>query len=152
VTVDDVPAFLADPDHEARVDGWLDLPAHGGRRPLLDGRLALFPVDDPGTGTDRTMEYRLGLTDGAGRELVLLGRKRLTAGAPSGLWRETTTLPFRLSPPDDGHGTAATGTLRLRPLDFARQLASFRASGPGGPAAMGQFGRFFLGRLRHIYL
>ncbi|MEU1054222.1 GMC family oxidoreductase [Streptomyces sp. NPDC005876] len=152
VTVDDVPAFLADPDHEARVDGWLDLPAHGGRRPLLDGRLALFPVDDPGTGTDRTMEYRLGLTDGAGRELVLLGRKRLTAGAPSGLWRETTTLPFRLSPPDDAHGTTATGTLRLRPLDFARQLASFRASGPGGPAAVGQFGRFFLGRLRHIYL
>ncbi|GHE92538.1 GMC oxidoreductase [Streptomyces fumanus] len=152
VTVDDVPAFLADPDHEARVDGWLDLPGHGGRRPLLDGRLALFPADDLGTGTGRTMEYRLSLTDGVGRGLLFAGRKQLTEGAPAGLWRETTTLPFRLSTRDGANGTAATGTLRLGPLDFARQLASFRVSGLGAPAAVGGFGRFFLRGLRHIYL
>jgi cholesterol oxidase len=49
----------------------------------------------------------------------------------------------------------ASGVLRIRMRDFARQLTTFRAKGPGlasGLAALLRFGRLFLGQLVEAYL
>ena len=53
-------AFLDEPDHEARADGWIDSPSFGGRRPVLHGSVRLF------ADGCRTMRYRLHFTDADG--------------------------------------------------------------------------------------
>jgi cholesterol oxidase len=41
--------------------------------------------------------------------------------------------------------------LRIKPLDFARQLTTFRAEGPDGMRAIARFGSLFLGSLWDAY-
>ena len=48
-------------------------------------------------------------------------------------------------------GVAGAGVLRIKPLDFAKQMTTFRTTGPGGPAAVSAFGRLFLGQLWDTY-
>lgn len=42
--------------------------------------------------------------------------------------------------------------LVIKPLDFAKQLTTFRTDGPAGIAALAAFGRLFLGELWRVYL
>ena len=49
----------------------------------------------------------------------------------------------------------ASGVLRIRVRDFARQLTTFRAGGPGAGAKLGalaKFGTIFLGQLAEAYV
>ncbi|WP_225828331.1 GMC oxidoreductase [Streptomyces naphthomycinicus] len=168
VTADGLHAFLDDPGHEARADGWLESPACGGRRPVVRGRFHLFAPTGhdngpttlgtaPDEGVRRVLRYRLHFTDAEERPRTFAGAKRLTHGAPLRLWSETTELPFRVlagHTTDPSYGESAVlgaGRLRLGPADLARQLATFRTTGPGGAAALARFGEFFLGRLRESY-
>ncbi|MFI2200354.1 GMC family oxidoreductase [Streptomyces sp. NPDC020192] len=158
VTADDVDAFLDDPEHEARVDGWVDSPGCGGRRPVLYGRFNLFASGEEGEPR-RVLRYRLHFTDAQGRPRTFAGQKQITHGTPLRLWPDTTALPFRLLA---GHTTAdssdpepvvlGAGRLHLRLRDLAQLLSTFRTTGPGGPAALARFGEFFLGRLWESYV
>ncbi|MFD0312771.1 FAD-dependent oxidoreductase [Streptomyces flavalbus] len=154
VTLDDIDAFLDAPEHQARVDGWLDAPSCGGRRPVLHGLLRMFPADDD-TQDGRTLTYLLRFTDAEDRPRVLTGSKDLTGGTPLRLWSETTTLPFRLldgACAEDGpEAVVGAGRLGIRPLDFLHQLTTFRTTGPRARAALDRFGRFFAGRLWTVY-
>ena len=152
VTVDDLHAFLDDPDHEARADGWIDAPELGGRCPVSSGQVRLFAPHGPGRSS--TLRYLLHFHDGGGRPLTLSGTKQLTEAAPLRLWKETTTLRVRLLPghtADPDRTPLATGVLRLRFSDFLRQLTTLRTTGPAGAAALARFAGFFLRRLRHTY-
>ena len=162
VTVDDLYAFLDDPDHEARADGWIEAPGLGGRRPVGSGLVRLFTPHGPGRTS--TLRYLLHFHDDGGRPLTLCGTKQLTGGAPLRLWRETTTLRVRLlaghtaepdSPPPDSpppdSPPLGTGVLRLGFSDLLRQLTTLRTTGPAGAAALTRFTGFFLRRLRHTY-
>ncbi|MGW0576061.1 GMC oxidoreductase [Streptomyces sp. NPDC002920] len=151
VTADDVDAFLEEPDHEARADGWIDSPSFGGRRPVLHGSVRLF-ADGRGT-----MRYRLHFTDADGHPRTFAGRKDLAPGAPARLWTDTTGLAFRVL---NGHGhepggtdaeILGTGTANLGATDLARLLTTFRTTGPHGTAALTRFGRFFAGELWNTY-
>ncbi|MET7480207.1 GMC family oxidoreductase [Streptomyces sp. NPDC005648] len=151
VTADDVDAFLEEPSHEARADGWIDSPSFGGRRPVLHGSVRLF------ADGCRTMRYRLHFTDADGLPRTFTGRKDLAPGAPARLWTDTTRLTFRVL---NGHvhepdGTDAallgTGTAHLGATDLARLLTTFRTTGPDGTAALTRFGRFFAGELWNTY-
>jgi cholesterol oxidase len=151
VTADDVDAFLEEPDHEARADGWIDSPSFGGRRPVLHGSVRLF---EDGC---RTMRYRLHFTDADGRPRTFTGRKDLAPGTPAHLWTDTTRLAFRIL---DGHvhepggtdaGVLGTGTANLGAADLARLLTTFRTTGPNGTAALTRFGRFFASELWNTY-
>lgn len=72
------------------------------------------------------------------------------------LWRDTSTLYITLLrghvPPGGTGEVLGAGMLRILPLDFARQMTTFRASGQGPLRAMAQFGGHFATALKDAYL
>jgi cholesterol oxidase len=155
ITVDDVERFLKEPEHTARAEGWIDAAGCGGRRQVQRGWFNLF---SPGDAPDRRlMRYRLHFTDEANRPRTLSGWKDIRRHPASRLWPDTTTLYFRLLDGhvlDGGDDTAAitgAGILHLGVDDFARQLTTFRTSGPHGASALERFAGFFLGELWDLY-
>ncbi|MBE1537322.1 GMC oxidoreductase [Actinomadura algeriensis] len=155
ITADDVDRFLAEPDHEARAEGWVDAAARGGRRPVLRGRFNLF--SPTGDEDRRLMKYRLYFTDGEDRGRTLTGHKNVLHGPPTRIWPDTSTLYVRLLDghvPEDAEGDAAVvaaGVLHIGLSDFAEQLTTFRTSGPDGAAKLLDFARFFAGELWEVY-
>jgi cholesterol oxidase len=94
ITVDDVDRFLKEPEHTAQAEGWIDAAGCGGRCQVERGWFNLF---SPGDAPDRRlMRYRLHFTDGMGRPRTLSGWKDVRHRPTSRLWRDTTTLFFRL--------------------------------------------------------
>ncbi len=158
IAVEDLDRFAADDRREARAEGWVVCEALGGRLPVERGAFNLFVGDDePGL---KRMLYRLFFRDGVGHPLTLTGFKVVRERSGAHVWRDTSTLYVRVLRGHVGEGdepcaeVVASGILRLRPLDFLRQLATFRARGPtpiGRVAAVGRFDALFLGQLWQIY-
>jgi hypothetical protein len=130
--------------------------ALGGRLAVERGAFNLF-VADPG---GKRMLYRLFFRDGVGHPLTLAGYKVVREGSGAHVWRDTTTLYVRvlrghvMEEDEPGAEVVASGILRLRPWDFARQLATFRGGGlslAGRIAAVGRFDALFLGALWQVY-
>ncbi|WP_225993670.1 GMC oxidoreductase [Actinomadura rudentiformis] len=155
ITADDVARFLAEPEHTARAEGWIDAAGCGGRRPVQRGWFNLFA--SAGAEDRRLMKYRLYFTDGQGRPRTLAGEKNVLHGPPTRIWPDTSTLYVRvLEGHVDEEGDAdavivGAGVLHIQLADFARQLTTFRTSGPGGPGSLIRFGRFFAGELWEVY-
>ncbi|GAA0595712.1 GMC oxidoreductase [Actinomadura livida] len=155
ITADDTDRFIAEPAHEARAEGWVDATGHGGRRPVEQGTFNLFVEDGP--DDRRLMRYRLHYTDGGGRRRTLSGTKTVLHGPPTRIWPDTSTLYVRLldghvgADEEDGAEVVAAGVLNIRLTDFARQLTTFRTSGPDGLEKLLSFGRFFAGELWEVY-
>ncbi|HEV7626866.1 MAG TPA: hypothetical protein VGO89_10225, partial [Streptomyces sp.] len=74
------------------------------------------------------------------------------------VWADTSTLKVRVhgghlrddEEPPQGSIVGA-GVLRIEREDFARQLTTFRVTGPHAPAAYVAFGKFFAGQLWDVY-
>ena len=118
----------------------------------------LFVDAEPGV---KHMLYRLFFRDGVGHPLTMTGYKLVRDDAGFDVWRDTTTLFTRVlrghvEPADDGAAElVASGVLRIRARDFAKQLTTFRVSGRGAGSALGALARFgwiFLGQLAEAYL
>jgi cholesterol oxidase len=141
IAVDDVDAFLAEPERTARATGFVEARFLGGRQPVDAGEFNLF-VPGPSEGM-WTMRYRLPFRDGQRRALVLDGHKEIEDGAGLDAWRDTTRLATTIrpeGPSGDGGGPAiARGILAITPGAFARQLTTFR----GDPRAIATFGVHF---------
>jgi cholesterol oxidase len=158
IEVVDVDRFVVDPVLEAVARGYVRCDALGGQLPVERGVFNLFVAgDDP---NERRMHYRLWFRDGAGHPLTLVGHKEVHDDRGFDLWSDTTTLFVRLlrghldPAADAGAPVSAAGVLRIRALDFAWQLTTFRARGPHVRArlrALVSFGRVFLGNLWQVY-
>lgn len=158
IVVDDIERFGTDPTRRAGAHGYLDCDALGGRLPVEHGVFNLFVDTEPGV---KRMLYRLHFRDGAGHPLTLSGFKLVKDDAGFDVWKDTTTLFTRvLRGHVDEHQEpsaeiVASGVLRIRMRDFARQLTTFRAGGPDAGAKLGalaKFGTIFLGQLAEAYL
>ncbi|TDD63349.1 GMC family oxidoreductase [Actinomadura darangshiensis] len=155
ITAADTDRFLAEPDHEAAAEGWVDAAGHGGRRTVEQGTFNLFVAD--GEDDRRLMKYRLFYTDGEGRRRTLTGHKNVLHGPPTRIWPDTSTLYVRLLDghvgvdEEDGADVVGAGVLHIQLTDFARQLTTFRTSGPDGAGKLLDFGRFFAGELWEVY-
>jgi hypothetical protein len=158
IVVDDIKRFSVDPQRQAGSFGWVECDALGGRLPVERGVFNLFVDTEPGV---KHMLYRLFFRDGVGHPLTLTGYKLVRDDAGFDVWRDTTTLFTRVlrghveAPEDDTAELVAAGVLRIRIRDFAKQLTTFRAGGPGVAAKLGALGRFgwiFLGQLAEAYL
>jgi hypothetical protein len=158
IEVDDLDRFAADDRREAHAGGWVKCEALGGRLTVERGVFNLF-VDDQDAARKR-MLYKLFFRDGVGHPLTLAGFKVLREGSGCHVWRDTSTLFVRVLrghvPEGDEPGAevVASGILRLRLWDFARQLVTFRAGEPslaGQIAAIGRFDALFLGALWQVY-
>jgi cholesterol oxidase len=138
---------LDDPEHPASATGVVRCDALGGERPVRRGWFRLFVGD-----RDKRMHYWLHLEDGEGHPVTLKGHKvvRDDEGVDD-VWRDTSTLHVELLHGHvalHGEGAAfATGVLRIKPLDFARQLTTFE----GRPADVARFGALFAGELWETY-
>ncbi|MGH3241804.1 MAG: FAD-dependent oxidoreductase, partial [Spirillospora sp.] len=159
ITADDTERFVRDPEHTASAEGWIDASGHGGRRAVEHGTFNLFVDPSPGgEGEDRRlMKYRLFYTDGDGNRRTLSGVKNVLHGPPTRIWPDTSTLYVRLldghvgEDEEDGAQIVGVGVLHIRLTDFARQLTTFRTSGPDGAESLLNFGRFFAGELWEVY-
>jgi hypothetical protein len=159
IEVADMARFSEDPTRHAGAVGYLQCDALGGRLPVERGDFNLFVDSAPGV---KRMLYRLWFRDGVGHPLTLTGYKLVENDAGFDLWKDTTTLftkVLRGHVEEGGDGDAelvASGILRIRVQDFAKQLTTFRASGGGGLGAklggLVQFGVIFVRQLAEVYL
>jgi hypothetical protein len=158
IVVDDIERFGTDPTRRAGAHGYLDCDALGGRLPVEHGVFNLFVDTEPGV---KRMLYRLHFRDGAGHPLTLSGYKLVKDDAGFDVWKDTTTLFTRVlrghvdEQQEPSAEIVASGVLRIRIRDFARQLTTFRAGGEGAGAKLGalaKFGTIFLGQLAEAYL
>lgn len=165
VEAPDIDAFAADPTHAGTATGYVEADVLGGRASVEQGWVNLFT----GTGDDakgRRMLYRLWLTSADGEALTMAGVKEVHDDPGFDLWEDTTTLFVQLLaghvPPGDagsesGHlpgddpRVRGAGVLRILPLDFAKQLTTFRTTGPGGMGAVARFGSLFFGEVWKAY-
>jgi hypothetical protein len=158
IVVDDIKRFGVDPRRQAGAFGWIDCDTLGGRLPVERGVFNLFVDTEPGV---KHMLYRLHFRDGVGHPLTMTGYKLVRDDAGFDVWRDTTTLFTRVlrghveAHEDDSAELVAAGVLRIRLRDFAKQLTTFRAGGPGAGAKLGALARFgwiFLGQLAEAYV
>ena len=151
IVVDDVERFGNDPMRSAGAHGYVESDALGGRLPVEYGAFNLFVDTEPGV---KRMLYRLFFRDGAGHPLTLSGHKLIKDDDGFDVWKDTTTLFTRVlrghvaESEEPGAQLVASGVLRIRLRDFARQLTTFRGSVRG---LLG-FGVIFLGQLAEAYL
>nr|NLI49108.1 GMC family oxidoreductase [Propionibacterium sp.] len=153
IKVPDVDRFLSDPDREGTAEGYVRCELLGGQLPVERGWFNLF-VETP-DATTREMRYRLWLRDLARAPVTLYGFKTVRNDPGLDLWRDTSTLDITLLrghvPPGGEGPVLGAGRLRILPLDFARQLTTFRAEGQGPIRAVAQFGTHFARSLAHLY-
>jgi len=158
IVVDDIERFGSDPTRRAGAHGYLVCDALGGRLPVERGVFNLFVDTEPGV---KHMLYRLWFRDGSGHPLTMSGFKLVKDDAGFDVWKDTTTLFTRVlrghvDEQDDANAEiVASGVLRIRMRDFARQLTTFRAGGDGAGAKVGalaKFGTIFVGHLAEAYL
>ncbi len=154
-----IEEFLADPEHRGTATGYVDAEVLGGRVPVTRAWFNLFV----GGQRDRQMRYRLWLEPDSGESFTFVGFKDVHDDPGFDLWDDTTTLYVQLLvgliPPDDSSGllpaddprVRGAGILHIKPIDFARQLTTFRAEGPDPGAAIARFGELFLGDLWGTY-
>ncbi len=154
IHIDDIVAFVADPQHRAELTGHIDFEPFGTAIPAESGVFGLFaPSDDP---TLRYMVYELGFQH-QGKPHYLAGKKHVRIGLPWKLWRETTTLYTTLHAGSDAQGPViGAGVLRLRPVALLRLLTTVHATNAPGAkaraAAVWRFFRFFSAELWRTYL
>ena len=158
IEVQDMDRFAHDPLRPANATGYVHCDALGGRLPVEQGWFNLFVDVAPGV---KHMLYRLWFRDGVGHPLTMTGFKLVKDDAGFDVWKDTTTLFTRVlqghvaEGDDDAAPELAAGVLRIRMRDFARQLTTFRATGPGLGAQLGalvKFGVIFMQQLAEAYL
>lgn len=159
ITAAGLDDFVADAGHEGTARGYVRSDLLGGELPVERGWFNLF-VDDGETGgraaaPTREMRYRLWLRDASGAPLTLYGFKTVRNDPGLDIWTDTSTLRTTLlrghvGPDDDGDVIGA-GVLRIKPLDFAKQLTTFRADREAPVRSLARFGGFFVGSLWRLY-
>jgi hypothetical protein len=158
IEVQDIESFSHDPLRPATAVGYVKSDAFGGKLPVEQGWFNLFVDVEPGT---KHMLYRLWFRDSVGHPLTMTGFKVVKNDAGFDIWKDTTTLFTRVlrgHVPEGGDETAdlvASGIIRIRARDFAKQLTTFRSSGPSAgkqAAALGKFGTIFMQQLAEAYL
>lgn len=156
ISAPDIERFVADRQHEGVAEGYIECDALGGRLPVRRGVFNLF-VDQRGDRPVKHMLYRLPFSDGEGRQLTMVGFKRVEDHPGFDAWQDTTTLftrilPGHLQPADDDRAEPlAAGIIHIHPRDLARQLTTFRVDPPHRVDALGRFAALFAGELWHVY-
>jgi cholesterol oxidase len=156
ITADDLDAFVADPRHTARAEGWIESEAFGGKLPVIDGVFNLF-VDQGTEPAQKRMLYRLEFSGGDGEPLTMTGFKTVLHDHGFDVWSETTTLFTRVlaghvAPEEDASAElVASGIIHIHPLDFARQMTTFETVPPHRVDAIARFGVLFAGELWSVY-
>jgi cholesterol oxidase len=155
IVADDVADFMDSPQHQARVEGYVDCPLFGTRRLVEEGSFNLFKQDQ--SEKLKKMTYVLKFTDDNGRKLMLDGFKMINDDRGFDVWKDTTTLFTSIREGwDENSPVIAEGIVHVLAADFMKQLTTFRlrnSQGLASSAALyGRFLRFFFGNLTDTYI
>jgi len=154
VHIQDIDAFVADPQHRAGLTGTIDFAPMGQALVADRGVFGLFsPSGDPAL---TYMVYELAFSH-QGRPRYLAGKKHVQLGSPLRLWDETTTLYTTLHDGSDATGPVlGAGILTLGVVDLAKLLGTLEATDSDSPweslTAKAKFMRFFGGELVRTYI
>ena len=138
VTIDDLAACVAAPDHPARLGGTVSFDDLASKAPITDGSLQLYAADRE-TGMKR-MEYRADFRGRDGAAYRLVAKKFIRPGRAT--IREQVTAHGRLTKlAEDGHEATvvAAGVLVFRVRDLPAFLWSMRAEGASRILGLRQF-------------
>ncbi|MDH5732080.1 MAG: hypothetical protein OEZ58_24105, partial [Gammaproteobacteria bacterium] len=153
ISIDDIDAFVSDPEHCGKISGTIDFTPFGKALTTTHGQFNLFcPTDDPNC---KYMVYELGFKHN-GKDYYVAGKKEVKDDAGFDLWSDTTTLYTKLYEGTDATGKQiGAGVLSLGITDLLSMLTTFKATNCRTVAESGQciakFGRFFLGELWDNY-
>ncbi|MGI8803905.1 MAG: GMC oxidoreductase [Solirubrobacteraceae bacterium] len=156
ITAEDVERFIADPEHTGRAEGWIESDAFGGRLPVTAGVFNLF-VDQASEPAEKRMLYRLEFADAEHHPLTMTGHKIILHDHGLDAWADTTTLFTTVlaghveEGGDAEAAPVASGIIHIHPLDFARQLTTFRVDPAHRVDMLGRFGALFGGELWEVY-
>lgn len=154
IEIHDIDAFIADPQHKARLGGTIDFAPLGTGLAADVGVFGLFsPSGDPAL---TYMVYELGFAHG-GQRYYLAGKKHVKLGSPLRLWGETTTLYTLLHQGADATGpVVGAGVLSLGVVDLLKLLGTLEATDSDSfiesATAKAKFFRFFSQELTRTYV
>jgi cholesterol oxidase len=124
--IDDLDAFLRDPQHGAAMTGVVDVAGLGQGMPIDEGRIEMFCRRE----SRKVIAYDLPFRQGE-RRYLLRGVKRIHDDPGFDVWKDMTTLYAELldlSSAPDGP-PLAVGILRIGPLAALRMGFTFRGAG-----------------------
>lgn len=154
IHIHDIDAFIADPQHKAKLTGTIDF------APLGMGMVAdrgVFGLFSPSGKPELTyMVYELGFSHG-GHRWYLAGKKHVKLGSPLRLWGETTTLYTTLHQGNDADGPVkGAGVLSLGVVDLLKLLGTLEATDSDSlletATAKAKFFGFFSKELTRTYV
>jgi hypothetical protein len=154
IQIDDIQAFVADPQHLAGLNGHIDYPPFGMAIPAEIGVFGLFtPSGDPEL---TYMVYELGFQH-QGQAYYLAGKKHVRIGMPWQLWSATTTLYVKLHAGSDATGPViGNGVLRLGVSELLKLLMTMHPTNTRSlwqnVRAYGSFLGFFASELLRTYV
>jgi cholesterol oxidase len=156
VATSDLEAMLADPEHRATLYGTVHA-RELSPEPLTvrGGQFNLF-VEDKADVHAHRMRYRMRLRATDGRIFYFDATKLIRDGRLHDIWPSTTTLFVTVHEGEDGASPVkGRGILRIKPLDFARQLSTLEVRNAPDVITrarlLGEFGRLFAGRVWEHY-
>ncbi|MDE0034800.1 MAG: hypothetical protein OXU75_16975 [Deltaproteobacteria bacterium] len=153
VTIADLDAFVADPDHSGQLAGVIDFNPLGQNLRADTGVFNLFsPAETPDA---RRMVYELAFHH-HGRPFYLAGHKIVFHDRPFDLWTDVTTLFTTLHAGCNASGAIiGSGVLTLAMVELVKLMSTMRVVGAddttGKAQALVRFGRFFMGELWDRY-
>jgi cholesterol oxidase len=156
VIADDLDVLIGDASHVAKLIGSVEAPALS-EHPLTvtNGEFNLFVADPTDVGT-RRMRYRMRLSSAEGKTYFFDGYKLIHDDSGIDQWVDTTTLYITVYEGDSDAGDPiGKGILRIRPMDFMRQMTTMQiTNAPNAKArlaATGRYAAYFTGSLQDVY-
>ncbi len=154
VRIGDIDAFIRDPAHAGTLSGTAMCSALSpDPLDISNGVFRLMRRSDEQVET-RLFEYLMTLTTRDGRTFDFKGVKYVHDDRRADLVADTTTLFIDLAETGTT-GNAARGILRIKPLDFAKQVRTLKPIGGGShierASAVAKFGALFAGQLFDVY-
>jgi hypothetical protein len=122
--------------------GYVRCDSFGGELTVRAGTFQAFVpagLTEPHDALHLRMRYDLELEGARGRRYVLEGFKLVENDPGYDSWSDTTTLFVRIR---EDSQPLAVGVLRISPLAFMRELATFRGTGPSLRARVGALARY----------
>jgi cholesterol oxidase len=156
ITAEDLGAMLKDREHRAKMIGSVTAPALSPH-PLTatEGEFRLFSRF-PHKPATLWMHYRMKLSARDGARYFFEGSKRIHDDPGLDLWADTTTLYVTVHEGGDPHGPViGRGILRIRILDFLKQMLTFHVVKPrswwAAAWASMRFYAFFTKNLLYVF-
>ena len=160
IQIPDIDFFVNDPKETGKAIGYLDIPTLGNKLVVDKGIFNCFvDVGSPIQNT-KNMFYRLFFKDTNGKQFTFSGKKIVNNDSGLDIWKDTTTLYTKIFEGSIEEGKEAEaklfaiGILEIYIKDFAKQLTTFKTTGPTllqREKALLTFGKLFLGNLWDVY-